>query len=149
MTKCPACSAPLPFGAIVFHGAMLGGPHYGIRCPSCRRYVYVARDLRNTFLPLAMLGASFIATFPSPISDQSLSWAGRWVPVARAEIWAITIFVALALFVFGGRLTAFPVDRARSRATVRARVTNGVLQAIMLVWLYFIWRGLMGMGHEG
>ena len=129
----------------MFLGGMLGGPHYRFPCPNCHRYLYLTRDMRNTVLPLAMLGVALIATFPSPISDQILSNAGRWTPIVRAVTWSTTTLVAFAIFVLGGQLTASPIDQPRPRITVRARVTNLVILILMLVWLYHIWRGLLDM----
>jgi hypothetical protein len=150
MAKCPACSAPLPIFALLMHGGMLGGPHYAITCPACNRRIYVARDARNIGPPFVVLVIGLIASFPSSVSDQLLSGAGRWMFLARAEIWAVATLGATVLFSFGGRLTAYPIDQPRERASGSTRLTNLVLQIIILVWMYYaVWRGFLRMsGHD-
>lgn len=143
MAKCPTCSKPLPFAAMAWHGALLGGPYWRVRCPGCHHYVYVVRDMRSVLPPLLILALAFVVSFPSPISSRLLSDLGSWMPIARAEIWAIAIFLAIALFSFGGRLSAVASDQPRPRISTGSRLINLVFQIVMVVWVFRIWWGLM------
>jgi len=129
----------------MFHAGMLGGPHYRMSCQACGRFVYLRRDARNVLLPLLMLGAAFIVGFPSPISAHILSSAGSWLPIVRAEIWAITTLIAFAIFAFAGKL-AVSDPQPHLRISVNGRITNLAIQFAMLAWLYFVLHDLMNMG---
>jgi hypothetical protein len=129
---------------MIFHSAMLGGERYPIRCPNCHRDIYVPRDVSNASIPLALVGAAFIFGFPSPASTFLLSGFGRWIPFVRAEIWAIGVLGAMAVFAYGGKLAVLNPDgppRAL-RISVAGRLVNLAIQILMLVWMYLLWRDM-------
>ena len=145
MSNCPHCSSPMPFGAMLLHGMMLGGSRYQATCPKCHGASYLPRDRRNILWPLTILALGLVTSLPSPLTDSYLSSLSReWAAIVRAEIFAITTLSAFALFVFAGRLTALRATPEISAVrAVQGRIVILAFQVSMLLWMFIMIRGLM------
>ena len=142
MAKCPHCSNSMPMGALVVRAGMLGGSHYRLKCPTCHRDSYLARDMRNVLGPIAILTIGVVASLP-PVSD-AYHLSPVWLAITRAGIWSASTLLALGLFAFGGRLTALDTEPIFSMKTfARVRVVNLAFQLSMLYWMYVVFRGLL------
>ena len=126
----------------MIHAGMLGGPYYRLRCPSCERASYLARDLRNVLPPILILAIGVVASVP-PISD-TYHLSPMWSAIARSGIWSVSVLTSLGLFAFGGRLTPLNSEPVFSlKAWGRARAVNLAIQLLMLYWMYLVFRGLL------
>ena len=147
MTKCPRCSASLPVGAVFFRAGMLGGRLRQIRCPNCGGGSYIARNRRNALVPLIILVVGLLASVPSPLSYAYLSSLPHPIAaIIRAEIWAVTTLIAIALFAFASRLTPSEPEGTISLRGLLGRTfaVNLAIQIPVLLVMFLIMRDLLG-----
>jgi len=138
MPKCPECSTQLPMLRVIFHAAAMGGPRLALRCPGCARRVYLKRTMKNVVPPLLVLVVAFTLSWMPPLSDRIFGSLGQWAMIARAEVWALSVFAALGLFLFLGSFAAYPADQRPPRMSVQEHVVRNAINLALLGWMFFI-----------
>jgi hypothetical protein len=131
---------------MALHGVRHGGAHRRLTCAGCGRSSYLARNARNAFLPLTILGVGLGISLPSRLWDGYVSSLAHDGPaLLRVEIWAVTTMVALMLFTLGGRLTPLYSEPTLSvRDHLRAFVADLAVTVLVLGWGYVVYTGLRG-----
>jgi hypothetical protein len=144
MPKCPHCSASFSVNTLFAHGMLLGRPYLPLRCAKCSGRSYLGRNGSNTRWALAILIVAFIAWFWLSRSHALSGVPRELVAIALAGIWAVGVLGAFAVFTLGGRLTPMtPEDTTSHRVTAWRAVGDYVFLGSMVVWMYFVYRGVM------
>lgn len=140
MPKCPHCAAPFPPNMLFMHGMLLGKSHLALRCPKCGGRSTLDRHGPNTRTALIVLIVAFLLWLAtSSVANTS--------PIFRLMVptlaWAVGILIAFYVFTFRGRLVAISADE-RPRVSASSLVTDYVFLGLMVAWMYFVYRGVVG-----
>src|SRR5258705_526606 len=140
MPKCPHCAAPFPANMLFMHGMLLGKSHLALRCPKCGGRSTLDRQGPSTRIALVLLVVAFLVWLTTSSMSNTSPMFRLMVPTLA---WAAGVLIAFYVFTFRGRLLAISADEA-PRVLASSLVTDYVFLGLMVAWMYFVYRGIIG-----
>ena len=125
---------------LFMHGMLLGKSHLAPRCPKCGGRGTLDRQGPNTRTALILLVVAFLAWLTTSSMSNAPPMFRLMVPTLA---WAAGVLVAFYVFTFRGRLLAISTDEA-PRVSASSLVTDYVFLGLMVAWMYFVYRGIVG-----
>lgn len=122
------------------HGMLLGKSHLALRCPKCGGRSTLDRQGPNARIALTVLGVAFAAWLVTSSISSATPIFKLMVPTLA---WAAGVLLAFYVFTFRGRLLAISAEESLT-VSASSLVTDYVFLGLMVAWMYFVYRGVVG-----
>jgi len=122
------------------HGMLLGKSHLALGCPKCGGRSTLDRQGSNARIALTVLGVAFVVWLVTSSISSATPIFKLMVPTLA---WAAGVLIAFYIFTFRGRLLAISADES-PKVSAGSLVTDYVFLGLMVAWMYFVYRGVVG-----